>query len=65
VRKSGAEAPLGETARFQETLRKLAMFDEAFVKDQAGLGRVVCAAPDVAAALGYDISAALEYPDDQ
>jgi 4-carboxymuconolactone decarboxylase len=30
-----------------------------------GLGRVVCAAPDVAAALGYDISAALEDPDDQ
>jgi len=26
----------------------------------AGLGRVVCAAPDVAAALGYDIAAALE-----
>jgi 4-carboxymuconolactone decarboxylase len=30
-----------------------------------GLGRVVCAAPDVAAALGYDISAALEDPGDQ
>ena len=29
-----------------------------------GLGRVVCAAPDVAAALGYDIEAALEEPDD-
>jgi hypothetical protein len=29
-----------------------------------GLGRVVCAAPDVAAALGYDIAAALEDPDD-
>ena len=26
----------------------------------AGLGRVVCAAPDVATALGYDIAAALE-----
>ena len=26
----------------------------------AGLGRVVCAAPDVATALGYDITAALE-----
>jgi len=88
---------VGETARFQETLRKLAMIDEAFVRDQTGLGldpagsralaagatddeiadmllviapitglgRVVCAAPDVAAALGYDISAALEDPDDQ
>ena len=26
----------------------------------AGLGRVVCAAPDVATALGYDVAAALE-----
>ena len=30
----------------------------------AGLGRVVCAAPDVATALGYDIAAALEQLDD-
>ena len=30
----------------------------------AGLGRVVCAAPDLATALGYDIAAALEEPDD-
>jgi alkylhydroperoxidase/carboxymuconolactone decarboxylase family protein YurZ len=30
----------------------------------AGLGRVVCAAPDVATALGYDIAAALEELDD-
>ena len=28
----------------------------------AGLGRVVAAAPDVATALGYDITAALEEP---
>jgi 4-carboxymuconolactone decarboxylase len=28
-----------------------------------GLGRVVCAAPDVAAALGYDVAAALDDPD--
>jgi len=28
-----------------------------------GLGRIVCAAPDVAAALGYDITAAIEEPD--
>ncbi|HEY5361008.1 MAG TPA: carboxymuconolactone decarboxylase family protein [Streptosporangiaceae bacterium] len=118
---------MGERARFQETLRKLAMIDEGFVQDQAGLrlgpartsaldpktaallqlgasvvigssavclewsatramaagatedeiadvllaiapvaglGRVVCAAPDVATALGYDIAAALEEPDD-
>jgi hypothetical protein len=25
-------------ARFQETLRRLAMIDEGFVEDQAGLG---------------------------
>ena len=107
-----------QTVRFQETLRRLAMIDECFVEDQAGLGpagisaldprtaalqvavlvaigspavclecsagrtlaagasedeiadvllaiapvaglgRVVCAAPDVATALGYDIAAA-------
>jgi 4-carboxymuconolactone decarboxylase len=118
---------MSETARFQETLRRLAMVDEAFVGCQAGLGfapagklaldaktvsllqlavsvatgspgvclewstaramtagatddeiadvllaiapvvglgRVVCAAPDVATALGYDIVAALEELDD-
>jgi 4-carboxymuconolactone decarboxylase len=118
---------MGQTVRFQETLRRLAMIDEGFVEDQAGLGlgtaaasaldpktaallqlgasvaigspavclewcagralaagasedeiadvllaiapvaglgRVVCAAPDVATALGYDIAAALEEPDD-
>jgi len=118
---------MGQTARFRETLRRLAMIDEGFVEDEArlglglagtsaldfktaallqvaaavangspgvclewaagralmagatddeiadvllavapvtGLGRVVCAAPDVAAALGYDIAAALEEPDD-
>ena len=30
----------------------------------AGLGRVVAAAPEVATALGYDTTAALEEPDD-
>jgi 4-carboxymuconolactone decarboxylase len=117
---------MDQTARFQETLRRLAMIDEGFVEDQAGLGlglagisaldpktaallqvgvsaalgspavclewsagralaegatedeiadvlltiapvtglgRVVCAAPDLATALGYDITAALEEPD--
>ena len=29
---------MGETVRFQETLRRLAMIDEGFVKDEAGLG---------------------------
>ena len=118
---------MGQTARFQETLRRLAMIDEGFVEDDAGLalgqaatsaldpktvallrvgasvaigssavclewsagralaagasedeiadvllaiipvaglGRVVSAAPDLASALGYDIWAALEKPDD-
>lgn len=114
---------MSQTVRFQETLRRLAMIDERFVEDQAGLGmdpagtsalhpkvaallqlsasvasgappicvgwstgralaagatdeeiadtllaiapvvglgRVVCAAPDVAVALGYDIERALD-----
>ena len=118
---------MGQTVRFQETLRRLAMIDEGFVEDQAGLGlglagtsaldpktaallqlgasvalgspavclewsagralaagatedeiadvllaiapvaglgRVVSAAPDLATALGYDVAAALEEPDD-
>ena len=118
---------MSQTARFQETLRRLAMVDEGFVEDEAGLGlglgrtaamdptaasllrlgvaiaigsapvciewsasralaagatedeiadvllaiapvtglgRVVCAAPDVAIALGYDVAAALEELDD-
>jgi 4-carboxymuconolactone decarboxylase len=117
---------MGQTVRFEETLRRLAMIDEGVVEDQAGLGlglvttlaldaktgallrvavsvaigspavclewsagralaagateeeiadvllaiapvvglgRVVCAAPDVAAALGYDVAAALEETD--
>jgi len=29
---------MGEAARFQETLRKLAMIDTRFVEDEAGLG---------------------------
>ena len=29
---------MGQTARFQETLRRLAMIDEGFVEDEAGLG---------------------------
>ena len=116
---------MGHTVRFQETLRKLAMIDEGFVEDEAGLGlglagtsaldpktaallqlgvsvatgasamslewstgralaagatgeeiadvllaiapvaglgRVVCAASQVAIALGYDVDAALEEP---
>ena len=117
---------MSQTVRFQETLRRLAMIDEGFVEDEAGLGvglvktsaldpktaallqvgvsvaigspavclewsagralaagasedeiadvllaiapvaglgRIVAAAPEVATALGYDITAALEEPD--
>jgi 4-carboxymuconolactone decarboxylase len=123
----GERRCMGQTVRFQETLRRLAMIDEGFVADQAGLGlgvagtsaldpkiaallqmgvsvalgspavclewcagralaagasedeiadvllaiapvaglgRVVAAAPEVATALGYDVAAALEEPDD-
>jgi len=49
---------MSQTARFQETLRRLA------IAPVAGLGRVVSAAPDVATALGYDIAAALDHPGD-
>ena len=119
---------MSETARFQETLRRLTIVDEGFVRDQTGLGlgpsttlalgaktaallqlavsvavgspgaclewsttralaagatddeiadvllviapvtglgRVVCAAPEIAAALGYDVAAALEEPGEQ
>ena len=119
----GERRSMKQAARFQETLRKLAMIDEGFVKDEAGLalgsaatsaldpktasllqvgasvtigsspvclqwsvsraiaagatddeiadvllaiapvtglGRIAAAAPEVAIALGYDVSAALE-----
>jgi 4-carboxymuconolactone decarboxylase len=122
---SGQWRHMGDTPRFQETLRRLTLLDEGFVRDRArlcldpphtpaldarlaallelaagvaagspgtclqwstaralaagatddeiadvlmviapvaGLGRVLCAAPEVAAALGYDIEAALEDP---
>ena len=118
---------MSQIVSFQETLRRLAMIDEGFVEDQAGLGlegagvsaldpkitallrlgasvaigssaislewsvgrataagatndeiaavllaiapvtglgRVASAAPDVATALGYDVAAALEEPND-
>jgi 4-carboxymuconolactone decarboxylase len=123
---NGGRKCVGQTVRFQETLRRLSMIEEGFVEDQAGLGvglvktsaldpkteallrlavsvaigspavclewsagralaagatedeiadvllaiapvvglgRVVCAAPDVGIALGYDVAAALEETD--
>jgi 4-carboxymuconolactone decarboxylase len=116
---------MGQRVRFQQTVRRLAMIDEGFVEEEAGLGlsvsgksdldpktvallqlavsvatgsgavclewsasramaagaseneiadvllaiapvtglgRIVCAAPDVATALGYDIASALQEP---
>jgi hypothetical protein len=55
---------MGQAARFQEILCRLAIIDEGFVEDHAGLGRVTGAVSDVAAALGYDVEAALMDPDD-
>ena len=99
---------MNQTVRFQEIMRRLAIIDEGFVEDQAGLrlglpgfrlepktaalarvgalaagatedeitgvllaiapvaglGRVTGAVPHVAAALGYDVDAALMDPDD-
>ena len=34
----GERRHMSQTVRFQETLRRLAMIDEGFVEDQAGLG---------------------------
>ena len=36
---------MSQTMRFQETLRKLAMIDERFVEDQAGLGPALAGTP--------------------
>src|SRR5436190_386320 len=44
----GERRSMSHTTRFQETLRKLAMIDEGFVKDEAGLalGSVATSALD-------------------
>ena len=44
---------MGQTVRFQETLRRLAMIDEGFVQDEAGLGlaRISALDPRTAALL--------------
>jgi alkylhydroperoxidase/carboxymuconolactone decarboxylase family protein YurZ len=55
-----------ETARFQETLRKLAMIDEALVEDQAGLrlsqARELTLEPKTAALLRLGASVAIGSP---
>jgi len=51
---------MGQTVRFQETLRRLAMIDEGFVEDQAGLGlglaRLSALDPKTAALLQVGVS---------
>ena len=41
---SGERRPTGQTVKFQETLRRLAIIDEGFVEDRAGLGLGTAAA---------------------
>jgi 4-carboxymuconolactone decarboxylase len=62
----GERRHVGQTVRFQETLRRLAMIDEGFVEDQAGLGLGLSAAsaldPKTAALLQVGVSVALGSP---
>ena len=57
----GERRCLGQTARFQETVRRMAMIDEGFVEDEARLGRGPAAActldPGTAALLWMGASA--------
>jgi alkylhydroperoxidase/carboxymuconolactone decarboxylase family protein YurZ len=55
---------MGQTVRFQETLRRLAMTDEGFVQDDAGLGPVGISAldPKTAALLQLGVSVAIGSP---
>jgi hypothetical protein len=57
---------MGQAVRFQETLRRLAMIDEGFVEDQAGLRLDPVAAsaldPKTAALLRVAVSVAMGSP---
>jgi 4-carboxymuconolactone decarboxylase len=57
---------MGQTVRFQETLRKLAMIDEGFVEDEAGLVLDPAAKsaldPKTAALLRVGVSVAIGSP---
>ena len=57
---------MGQLVRFQETLRRLAMIDEAFVADEAGLGLGPVSAsaldPKTAALLQVGVSVAIGSP---
>ena len=54
---------MSQTARFQETLRRLAMVDEGFVEDEAGLGlglgRTTTLDPKAVALLQLGVSVAI------
>ena len=62
----GERRHMGQMARFQETLRRLAMIDEGFVEDEVGLGLGPAAAsaldPKTAALLQVAASVALGSP---
>ena len=62
----GERRRVGKMVNFQETLRRLAMIDEGFVEDQAGLGLGPAAAsaldPKTAALLQVGVSVALGSP---
>ena len=57
---------MGQTLRFQETLRRLAMIDEGFVQDEAGLGlgpvSMSALDPKTAALLQLGVSVAIGSP---
>jgi 4-carboxymuconolactone decarboxylase len=57
---------MGQMVRFQETLRRLAMIDEGFVEDEAGLGLGLVKAsaldPKTAALLRVAVSVAIGAP---
>jgi alkylhydroperoxidase/carboxymuconolactone decarboxylase family protein YurZ len=59
----GERRCMGQTARFQEMVRRLTMIDEGFVEDQAGLGLGLAAIsaldPKTAALLQIAVSVAL------
>jgi len=55
---------MGQTVRFQEILRRLAIIDGGAVEQHTGLGRVVSAVPGLAIGLGYDVETALMETDD-
>jgi 4-carboxymuconolactone decarboxylase len=57
---------MGQTARFRETLRRLAIIDEGFVEDEAGLGlglvKTSALDPKIAALLQVAVSVAIGSP---